>query len=244
MAEINGAEHFAYSGNTFYSVTVDQSKCNRNTDGFSDCKQDSGSSRVELIAKGWTFTEGEEHWMSYAVLPANNILFNNPSRRFTVGQCHPHDSEAITWMVKFKDGRLVLTHNFKSWKNDNGEWMKGSEWTTDNLLKKFDNINEHNGSDEWTNIRIQFKNSKNPDGKLKVWINGGLKYDYEGPTNWNNYKGFKGYKSKCVVKFGLYTNANLKSATKETRENMVVFVDNMAFAKTEVELEKLLKEDK
>ena len=44
------------------------------------------------------------------------------------------------------------------------------------------------GTDSWTNIRINFKNSKKPDGKVKVWIDGKIAYDYEGPTNWSKKK--------------------------------------------------------
>ena len=41
------------------------------------------------------------------------------------------------------------------------------------VLKKF-KVNENHGTDSWTNIRINFKNSKKPDGKLKVWIDENL----------------------------------------------------------------------
>ena len=70
-----------------------------------------------------------------------------------------------------------------------------------------------------------------------------LKYDYDGPTNWKRYKGYRNFKTKCVFKFGLYTNANIIESKKELRENMTVFVDNMAYAKTEEKLEELLKKD-
>ena len=249
MAEIKNASEFAHSGNTFYSITVDQSKCSKNSDGFSDCLQDSGSARVEFISRKW-IKEGNEKWINYSVLPANNILwkptsgysYSEKSRRFTVGQCHPLKGQNITWMIEYKFGRLELVHNFKSYKNDKGEWVKGTNKSTYSSLKRFE-INEHYGSMDWTNIRINFKNSKKPDGKLKVWVDGKLKYDYEGPTNWRSYKKYRNYKSKCVFKFGLYTNANIIESKKELRENMTVFVDNMAFAKTEEKLEELLKKD-
>ena len=32
------------------------------------------------------------------------------------------------------------------------------------------------------------KIQKKPDGKLKIWIDGKLAYDYEGPTNWGKKK--------------------------------------------------------
>ena len=249
MAEIKNASESAYSGNTFYSITVDQSKCSKNSDGFNDCAQDAGSSRVEFIPKKW-IGEGNEKWINYSVLPAKNILWkpktsntsSEKSRRFTVGQCHPLKGQNITWMIEYKFGRLYLVHNFKSYKNDKGEWAKGTNKSTFSSLKRFE-INEHHGSMDWTNIRINFKNSKKSDGKLKVWVDGKLKYDYEGPTNWKRYKGYRNFKTKCVFKFGLYTNANIIESKKELRENMTVFVDNMAYAKTEEKLEELLKKD-
>ena len=92
---------------------------------------------------------------------------------------------------------------------------------------------------DWTNVRINFKNTKNPDGKLKIWIDGELKYDYEGPTNWGDNQS-----RKCKFKIGLYTNANNFAVNKDKAENMIVFLDYMAIAKTESKLEKLLKKDK
>ena len=249
MAEIKNASEFAYSGNTFYSITADQSKCTKNSDGFSDCLQDSGSTRVEFISKKW-IGEGNEKWISYSVLPANNILWKaktantsaEKSRRFTIGQCHPLKGDNITWMIEYKFDRLILVTNFLSYKNDKGEWVKGTNKSTFSSLKRFE-INENNGSMDWTNIKINFKNSKKPDGKLKVWVDGKLKYNNKGPTNWKSYKGYRNFKTKCVFKFGLYVNANIIESKKELRENMTVFVDKMAFAKTEEKLEELLKKD-
>jgi hypothetical protein len=247
FAEVIGAQEIAYNGNTFHSIVVDHSKCHKNHE-FSDCGQDMGSSRTELITKSsaYNFKEGTEGWINYAVLPAHNILFNNTSRRFTVGQCHPlKGAQKITWMITFKNGQLELRHNWKMIKNNDGTWTKGYE--TYRTLKKGFKANEFDGSFDWTNIRINFKNSSKPDGKLKIWIDGELKYDYEGPTNWNSIKKTEKIatkRNKCAFKFGLYTNANLTAVYKHDIENMTVFVDYMAFAKTEEKLEKLLAKDK
>ncbi len=236
MAEIKNASNFAYNGDTFYSVTVDHSKC-KSKENFSDCKQDSGSSRVELIAdEYWTWKNGTEKWVNYAVMPAKNILFDGRSRRFTVGQCHPLSGETINWMIKFRDKSLVLQQNFKSHKNDDGTWIK-SNYDTYHHLKKFKS-NENNGSNEWTNIRIQFKNTHKPDGVLRVWVDDNLTYEYLGPTAW------KGDRDRCTFKLGLYTNANLTSVNKEERENMLIFLDSMAVAKNEIDLIKKLKKDR
>lgn len=246
FAEVIGAPEIAYNGNTFHSIIVDHSKC-KIKEGFSDCGQTQGSSRTELISKksNYTFKEGTEKWINYAVLPAHNILFNNRGRMFTVGQCHPlKGADDITWMIKFKDGQLMLEHNYKMQKNNDGSWTKG--YKTYRTIKKFE-ANEFDGSMDWTNVRINFKNSQNPDGKLKVWIDGELVYDYEGPTNWNSIKKTEkvaSKRNKCAFKFGLYTNRNLTAVHKHDIENMTVFVDYMGIAKTEQKLEKLLAKDK
>ena len=246
FAEVIGAPEMAYNGNTFHSIIVDHSKCYKKSD-FSDCGQTQGSSRTELITKKakYNFKEGTEGWINYAVLPAHNILFNNRSRAFTIGQCHPlKGAENITWMIKFKDGNLVLEHNWKMQKKNDGTWGKGMK--TLRTIKKF-KANEFDGSFDWTNIRINFKNSQDPDGKLKVWVDNELVYEYEGPTNWNSIKKTEKIatkRNKCAFKFGLYTNANLTAVHKHDIENMTVFVDYMAFAKTEEKLEKLLAKDK
>ena len=247
FAEVIGAPEIAYNGNTFHSVIVDHSKCHVSIK-FSDCGQSMGSSRTELITRSsaYNFIEGSEAWINYALLPAHNMIFDNRKRTFTVGQCHPlKGAQKITWMLLIRDGQLQLKHNWKMTKKDDGKYVRG--WETIRILKTGFKANEFNGNMEWTNIRINFKNSSKQDGKLKIWIDAELKYDYEGPTNWNSIKKTEKIatkRNKCAFKFGLYTNANLTSPNKEHIENMIVFVDYMAFAKTEEKLEKLLAKDK
>ena len=240
MAKIIGAEDFAFNGKTFNSFTADYSKCKRK-EKQNDCTHHFGSVRTELTSKNdWTFTEGTEKWINYAMMPANNMLFpKNHERKFTVGQCHP-DGHKITWMMTIQSANLILNHEFSSFKN-NGEW-KPTSMEKRRVLKKF-KVNKNHGADEWTTVRLNFKNSKNPDGKLKVWIDGKLAYDYEGPTNWGKKKHKGKHRNKCYFKFGLYTNANLKADHKHEAEGMMVFTDYMAMAKTEEKLEKMLLKD-
>ena len=241
MAEIIGAEDFAYNGKTFNSFTADYSKCKKK-EKQNDCTHHFGSVRTELTSKNdWTFTEGTEKWINYAMMPANNILFpKNEIRQFHVGQCHP-DGHKITWMMSIIAEKLILKHEFSSFKNNN-EW-KPSSMEKRRVLKKF-KVNENYGTDSWTNIRINFKNSKKPDGKLKVWVDKKLAYDYEGPTNWGKKKHKGNYTNKCYFKFGIYSNANQKAKHKHLAEGMTVFTDYMAMAKTEKKLEALLLKDK
>ena len=241
MAEIIGAEDFAYNGKTFNSFTTDYSKCKKK-EKQNDCTHHFGSVRTELTSKNdWTFTEGTEKWINYAMMPANNMLFpKNHERKVTVGQCHP-DGHKIMWMMTIQSANLVLNHEFSSFKN-NGEW-KPTSMEKRRVLKKF-KVNENYGTDSWTNIRINFKNTKKPDGKLKVWVDEKLAYDYEGPTNWGKKKHKGKHRNKCYFKFGIYTNANQKAEHKHLAEGMTVFTDYMAMAKTEEKLEALLLKDK
>ena len=241
MAEIIGAEDFAYNGKSFYSFTTDYSKCKKKGKQ-NDCTHHFGSVRTELTSKDdWTFTEGTEKWINYAFMPSRNILFpKNPHRKFTVGQCHP-DGHKITWMMTIQSANLIFTHEFSSFKNNN-EW-KPSSMEKRRVIKKF-KVNENYGTDSWTNIRINFKNSKKPDGKLKVWVDEKLAYDYEGPTNWGKKKHKVKTRNKCYFKFGLYSNANQKAEHKHLAEGMTVFTDYMAMANTEEKLEEILLKDK
>ena len=241
MAKVIGAEDFAYNGKIFHSFTADYSKCKKK-EKQNDCTHHFGSVRTELTSKDdWTFTEGTEKWIHYAFMPARNMLFpKNPHRKYTVGQCHP-DGHKITWMMTIQSAKLIFAHEFSSFKNNN-EW-KPSSMEKKRTLKKF-KVNENNGTDSWTNVRINFKNSKKPDGKLKVWIDGKLAYDYEGPTNWGKKKHKGKRRNVCYFKFGIYSNANLKADHKHEAEGMTVFTDYMAMAKTEEKLEKLLLKDK
>ena len=241
MAEVKGAEDFAYNGKTFYSFTADYSKCKKK-EKQNDCTHHFGSVRTELTSKDeWTFTEGTEKWINYAFMPTHNILFpKNPHRKYTVGQCHP-DGHKITWMMTIQSAKLIFTHEFSSFKNNN-EW-KPSSMEKRRILKKF-KVNENYGTDNWTTVRINFKNSKNPDGKLKVWIDGKLTYDYEGPTNWGKKKHKGKRRNVCYFKFGLYTNTNFMAEHKHEAEGMTIFTDYMAMAKNEEKLETLLLKDK
>ena len=240
MAEITGAENFAYNGKIFHSFTADYSKCKKK-EKQNDCTHHYGSVRTELTSKDdWTFTEGTEKWIHYAIMPSRNILFpKNPHRKYTVGQCHP-SGHKITWMMTIQSANLIFTHEFSSFKNNN-EW-KPSSMEKRRILKKF-KVNKNHGTDSWTTVRINFKNTKKADGKLKVWIDGKLAYDYEGPTNWGKKKHKGKTRNNCYFKFGLYTNANQKAEYKHEAEGMTVFTDYMAMAKTEKKLEiKLLKD--
>jgi len=241
MAKVIGAEDFAYNGKIFHSFTADYSKCKKK-EKQNDCTHHFGSVRTELTSKDdWTFTEGTEKWINYAFMPARNMLFpKNPHRKYTVGQCHP-DGHKITWMMTIQKANLILNHQFSSFKNNN-EW-KPSSMEKRRVLKKF-KVNKNYGTDSWTTVRINFKNSKKPDGKLKVWIDGKLAYDYEGPTNWGKKKHKGKRRNVCYFKFGLYANANLKAEHKHEAEGMTVFTDYMAMAKTEEKLETLLLKDK
>ena len=241
MSQVIGAEDFAYNGKIFHSFTADYSKCKKK-EKQNDCTHHFGSVRTELTSKDdWTFTEGTEKWIHYAFMPVRNILFpKNPHRKYTVGQCHP-DGHKITWMMTIQKANLIFTHEFSSFKN-NDEW-KPSSMEKRRVLKRF-KVNKNYGTDSWTTVRINFKNSKKPDGKLKVWIDGNLAYDYEGPTNWGKKKHKGKKRNVCYFKFGLYANANLKAEHKHEAEGMTVFTDYMAMAKTEEKLETLLLKDK
>ena len=108
MAEVIGAEDFAYNGKTFYSFTADYSKCKKK-ELQNDCTHHFGSVRTELTKQKMTFTEGTEKWINYAFMPAYNMLFpNNPHRKFTIGQCHP-DGHKITWMMTIPVSYTHLT---------------------------------------------------------------------------------------------------------------------------------------
>ena len=64
MAEIIGAENFAYNGKTFHSFTADYSKCKKKG-GQNDCTHHNGSVRTELVTKKGNidiFTEFFNFW--------------------------------------------------------------------------------------------------------------------------------------------------------------------------------------
>lgn len=222
MGIIKGAPEKAYHGDEFWTITADFSKCVRKPE-HNDCTHHRGSVRTEQKDKNeWTFFNGTEKWIHYAIKPVNNIIFpKEKERKFHIGQCHPSGHD-INWMITIQSGNLFI-----------------SRFSERKLIKKLKK-NKYNGVDEWTSLLINYKLSTT-DGILKVYLDEDWDkpvYEYYGPT------GSKKVTSKCYFKFGLYTNGNLTAKDPATRESMTIWTDAMTIAKTKDKALKLIEKDK
>ena len=235
MGMIKSKKH-AWHGKEFYQITGSYENCNPQYWDFKECMHHGGSIHNESVDKqnvskkknGTLKKDGDEAWIHIATKPVRNILFpKNGSRNFHIMQCHPGGG-TITFMITYKGGKLYAnTQLSKPYKNN---WV----------IKEFD-INEHNGSDEWTSITIHFVNSTKSDkGKFTVWIDGNEKpiVDFKGQTTIKK-------RVRCRIHSGLYVNAALTAIDKHTAQDSTVWTDAVAIAKTKKKLFKLIeKKDK
>ena len=250
MGEVINSDE-AQFGNKFWTVTADYSKCAK-PDYWSDCLSTGGSSRKEVRHDGWTIKEGDTKWFHYSFRPVNNVLFDNDYTRVTVGQCHPNDEgghKGLNWMIVLRDGDLYIKQDFK-WgsKNyymdvDNNYWRDG-KYGSHTLIKELD-VNEQGGTDEWINIVIMQKQTKNPDGALQVWVDGELKYSYTGRmVHPVVIRDNKKQTSQCYLKMGVYANGLTYETNPTNIENMTVWLDGITVANSKEELYKKLLKDK
>ena len=231
MGMIKSKDH-AWHGKEFYQVTGSYENCNPQYWDFKECMHHGGSVHNESVdlnnvskkRNGTLKKDGDEAWIHIATKPVRNILFpNNRSRTFHIMQCHPKGS-TITFMITYQGGKLYLDAQLT--KPDKKKW----------LLKEFD-INEHNGSDEWTSITMHFVNSTKSDkGKFTVWIDGNEEpiVDYKGQTTIKK-------RDRCRIHSGLYANAMLTAVDKHKAQDSTVWLDAVAVAKTKKKLDSLIK---
>ena len=262
MGIVLNAENLAFKGKEFWQVTTDFSKC-KNLDYYSDCKQTGGSSRIENREINHGIKDGTEKWIHYAIKPVNNTLFPDSARQFTIGQCHPSDKGGhlgLTWMIRIRNGKLWFHQGFLhkevNYLKEDGTWGKKLAWISHEdvgdykvnhfLLKDFvpqikKEMNGLGGDGEWTSILLRHKNSIKDDGVFELYIDNYDKpvYSYYGPTSIPK-------KKSCYLKFGLYTNrlASVANVNPTLVENMTVWYDAMAVAKTKNEVMALVEKDK
>ena len=231
MGMIKSKKH-AWHGKEFYQITGSYENCNPQYWDFKECMHHGGSIHNESVdlqnvsksKNGTLKKDGDEAWIHIATKPVRNILFpKNGSRKFHILQCHPRGG-TITFMITYQGGKLFAnTQLSKPYKNN---------W----ILKEFD-INEYNGSDEWTSITIHFVNSTKSDkGKFTVWIDGNEKpiVDFKGQTTIKK-------KARCRIHAGIYVNSALTAVDKHTAQNSTVWADAVAIAKTKKKLLELIK---
>ena len=227
MGMIKSKEH-AWHGEEFYQITGSYENCNPQYWEYKECMAGGGSVHNQSRdSRGWNkllSKEGGEAWIHIATKPVRNILFaNNRSRNFHVMQCHPK-GHVITFMITYKHGKL--------WANLQFSEPYEKRW----VLKKYD-INEHNGSDEWTSITMHLVNSTKSDkGKFTVWVDGNEKpiVEYKGRTVLKN-------RIPCFLASGIYVNGALTAVDKHTAQDSTVWADAVAIAKTKKKLFELIK---
>jgi len=231
MGMIKSKEH-AWHGKEFYQITGSYENCNPQYWEFKECMHHGGSIHNESVdlnniskkKKGTLKKDGDEAWMHIATKPVRNILFpKNRSRKFHIMQCHPK-GHTITFMITFQEGKL--------WANLQFSEPYEKRW----VIKEYD-VNEHNGSEEWTSITIHLVNSTKSDkGKFTVWIDGNEKPIVE-------YKGRTTIKKQlpCRLHAGIYVNGALTAVDKHTAQDPTVWADAVAIAKTKKKLFELIK---
>ena len=190
---------------------------------WNDCTNDRERTELYYKKKPWK----KERWYRFYIYLPKDYNSIAPAKMSLI-QWKRHKPSKVLVMFQHMHAGLTFNRNGDSFK-DSYVVLKSNE----DLLGN------------WT--EIIFSTNWHPDpekGFMKVWIDGKLAYDYEGPTNWGKKKHKGKRRNVCYFKFGLYANVNLKAEHKHEAEGMTVFTDYMAIAKTEEKLETLLLKDK
>jgi len=177
--------------------------------GHSDCK--SGRNRHELSSryadKQKHFPLNKDFWHALSIYIPSEPKFEIPVE---TGVFQFHGKPNVGWKFHYSDVRgFYLTNYIDPWKGKT-------------LVKPEDFENK------WNDIFIYVNHKTTPDGHLKVWINGELKYDYKGITT--------RYEGKPYFKFGIYNTAkpvgNPEYNDGANFNNIWVYFDEIRFAKS------------
>ena len=94
-------------------------------------------------------------------------------------------------------------------------------------------INKNYGYDEWIKVRLWLSLNKG----FQIWVNDELKAEYSGKIRGANKE------KECKFKQGLYVNAS-GYKNDPTRNDIAIWFDQSAIAKSEKQLDILLLKDK
>ena len=174
---------------------------------WSDCKN--GRNRHEFSSRfkdgNSVFPLNKDFWHALSVYVPDDPKFEIPVE---TGIFQFHGKPNVAWKFHFSDVRgFYLTNYIDPWKGKT-------------LVKPKDFENR------WNDIVIQVKHSTTPAGVMRVWINGKLKYDYNGITT--------RHQGKPYFKFGIYNTAkpvgNPNYNHGANFNNIWVYFDEIRFA--------------
>ncbi|HCD49716.1 MAG TPA: hypothetical protein DEQ75_04995 [Alphaproteobacteria bacterium] len=176
---------------------------------WNDCKN--GRNRHEFSSRykdgKSVFPLNRDFWHALSIYIPGEPKFAIPVE---TGVFQFHGKPNVAWKFHYSDIRGFYLTNYID------------PWQGKTFIKPDDFI------DKWNDIVIQINHSIKPDGYLKVWINGELKFDYKGITTM--------HKGKPYFKFGIYNTAkpvgNPEFNDGANFNNIWVYFDEIRFAKS------------
>jgi len=130
-------------------------------DGWSDCERD--RERSELSEQGERSPRGTSAWYGWSFYVPEDWPDIYPTKT-VLGQFHQQRAHPV-WMFLNYNGGLVLDDQSRG------------------RSKRFvPLIDEQNFAGRWHRVEVNAKWEKNASGFMKVWVNGDLKFDYQGKT--------------------------------------------------------------
>ena len=181
---------------------------NRNSE-WDDCKN--GRNRHEFSSRyrdgNSVFPLNTDFWHALSIYIPSESKFEFPVE---TGVFQFHGKPNVAWKFHYSDIRGFYLTNYI-------DPLKGKSMVKP---ERFEN--------RWNDIVVNVNHRTTPDGHMKVWINGELKYDYKGITTM--------YGGKPFFKFGIYNTAK-PVGNPEYNEgvgfnNIWVHFDEIRFAKT------------
>ena len=230
--EVMDRKDLAFNGSNFFHITASFDQCDDSIIleyGKSQCDSERIRNEYNSSSNDANFKFNETMWLQFAFKPANNIILDNPLYRklFFITQCAEDGAGYKSFALHIRDNVFfakakLLIEN------------KGLE-LTDFPLMVFDQnkINKNYGYDEWIKVRLWLSLNKG----FQIWVNDELKAEYSGKIRGNEND------KECIFKQGLYVNAS-GYKNDPTRNDIAIWFDQSAIAKSEKQLDMLLLKDK
>lgn len=230
--EVMDRKDLAFNGSNFFHITASFDQCDDSIIleyGKSQCDSERIRNEYNSSSNDANFKFNETMWLQFAFKPANNIILDNPLYRklFFITQCAEDGAGYKSFALHIRDNLFFA----KAKLFIDGKGLELTDFPL--MLFDQDKINKNYGYNEWIKVRLWLSLNKG----FQIWINDELKAEYSGKIRGNETD------KECIFKQGLYVNAS-GYKNDPTRDNIAIWFDQSAIAKSEKELDRLLSKDK
>lgn len=159
-----------------------------------DCNND--RERVEFHERGRLQRVGEEVWLGWSIMLPNE--FPRQGRRMNVklGQFHQLGGSGPELLFELDDSSYIVNMRDPSIRDEDpmhpvGEFRRATLTSRNSMLGR------------WVRVVVNARWSRSQDGFVRVWLNGQLRFSYDGPTTnddddiYFRYGVYRSFVSRC-----------------------------------------------